>query len=142
MTAPRTHVDPAFLPPRRPSKPTLAGELDLFGRYQVAPQSVPSGSSEAGADAAAHVQATQCTRVLNALAAYGCVPGSNRYLSRDDLERITTVEEGALCARLGPSGPLLQLETIVAVKRAGRSNEGRKVLGYQLTLKGLREARA
>jgi hypothetical protein len=126
----------------RPQQSPLVGlgADSLFG----AP-SVPVASSERGADQA-DVK-TQCGLILVELYLAGCVPGSNKYLSRDDLiARIDGLTVNAATGRLAPSGSLIVPKganpavgqwPVLAVEDTGRSAIGNVVMGYQLTACGV-----
>lgn len=124
---------------------TMPSLLDL---PRVDPPSVPVRSSERGADRARKFASTQCDAIILALGAAGCMPGSGKYLSRDQIiAAIPGLSVNAACGRLAPSGPLLVPKdgvpkrgrgpwTVVAVEDAAISNDGGRVVGYQLSNAG------
>ena len=119
---------------RRPANLGTAG-LGLFDAapIRLEPPSVPSGSSELGADRAKRTQEEECDRILRALLRAMPAP-----LSRDDLHAATGIPVTNLCARLGPSGPLQTLGLVLACERGAYSAAGNLVIGYCITDRGKR----
>ncbi len=116
----------------------------------VVPPSVPRESSERAAEAMHKSGAakTQAQRILDALFEAGCVPGSVKYLSRDDLMERTGMREGSINGRTGPSSGLTIEKRfydpascqipVVATEDAATSHSGNSVIGFQLTTFGMR----
>ena len=107
--------------------------------------SVPVASSERGAEKIAPKLKGQNARILITLRAAGCVPGSGKYLSREEIEARCDLTVNAASGRLAPSGRLLVPKgqqpacpwTVLAKEDAVTSSAGLLVTGYQLTSYGV-----
>ena len=137
-----SHDDEVFV-----HRDPLAG-LPLGGVCRIpelAAPSVPVASSERGAEKIAPKVKGQNARILDALRRAGCVPGSGKYLSREEIEARCELTVNAASGRLAPSGRLLVPKgqqpvapwTVIAKEDAVTSSAGLLVTGYQLTTFGV-----
>ncbi len=105
---------------------------------RIDPPSIPKESSERGAEQAKRFAGSQSALIMAELLRAECMPGGNRFLSRDELlDRIPRLSVNAATGRLGPSGMLQVRGFVEACEDKCVSKAGNKVDGYRLTQQGI-----
>ncbi len=114
--------------------PPLGGLWD----YLADQPSIPMESSERGAAQAKHIAKNQVILMLRELERRGAVVGSPVFLSRDDLiDAVPGLTVNSATGRLGPSGQMQTQKHITATEDKAGSRVGNRVVGYQITEKGI-----